>query len=195
MSRFVFGMLVALVATGASAGVAEASGRDCRAVSADNPMVSSATYGLAKCHARGARYFTRAFLGEGARGYARRASSDPMVWSDARWRSSLMGGYARTYNDSYDRRVRRGAAALQARHVVRVVVTKAMTQETIEPKVEKPRRARLINMRTRGDAERYLENSSKFTGHRCNGILVLTWKAGGARSRCHESTSRIRTAD
>jgi hypothetical protein len=118
-----------------------------------------------------------------------------MVWSDARWRSSLMGGYARTYNDSYDRRFRRSGGAAHAQHRVRVVVSKAMTVQTVEQRAEKPRRARLINMRTRGDAERYLENSSKFAGHRCNGILVLTWKAGGARSRCHESTGRIRTAD
>jgi hypothetical protein len=155
-------------------------------------MVSSSSFGVAKCHARGPRYFTRSYLGEGARGYAQRTSSDPMVWSDSRWRSTLFGGYTRTYNDSYDRRFRAGASDdVRVRRDVRVIVRTTETAEEVEP--AKPKRARLINMRTRGDAERYLENSSKFSGHRCNGILVLTWKAGGARATCHESKGRIRT--
>ena len=75
---------------------------------------------------------------------------------------------------------------------MRVIVRTDAAVETIESAPAK-RRARLINMRTRADAERYLENSSKFSGHRCGGILVLTWRAGGARSQCHESQGRIRT--
>lgn len=192
--RVIFGLLLALAATGATAGGAEAAGRGCRTVSADNPMVSSASHGVAKCHARGARYFARSTLGEGARGYARRVSSDPMVWSDSRWRGTLFDGYARTYNDTYDRRFRRAAPdRVKVHRDIRVIVRTGRDVEIIETAPTKPRRARLINMRTRGDAERYLENSSKFSGHRCSGILVLTWKAGGARAQCHEGKGRIRT--
>lgn len=191
--RVIFGLLLAVVAAGATAGGADASGHGCRSVSADNPMVSSGSFGVAKCHARGARYFTRSYLGEGARGYAARASSDPMVWSDSRWRGTLFDGYTRTYNDTYDRRFRRAAPDRVSVHRdVRVIVRTGAAVET-DAAPAKPRRARLINMRTRADAERYLENSSKFSGHRCSGILVLTWKAGGARSQCHEGKGRIRT--
>lgn len=192
--RVIFGLLLAVVAAGATAGGAEASGRGCRSVSADNPMVSSGSFGVAKCHARGARYFTPSYLGEGARGYAARASSDSMVWSDSRWRSTLFGGYTQTYNDTYDRRFRRAAPdQVRVHRDVRVIVRTGASVEAIDAAPAKPRRARLINMRTRADAERYLENSSKFSGHRCSGILVLTWKAGGARSQCHEGKGRIRT--
>ena len=191
--RVFFGLLLALVAAGATAGGAEASGRGCRNVSADNPMVSSGSFGVAKCHARGPRYFTRSYLGEGARGYAARASSDSMVWSDSRWRGTLFDGYTRTYNDTYDRRFRRAAPdQVRVHRDVRVIVRTGAAVET-DAVPAKPRRARLINMRTRADAERYLENSSRFSGHRCGGILVLTWKAGGARSQCHEGKGRIRT--
>lgn len=192
--RVFFGLLLALVAAGATAGGAEASGRGCRNVSADNPMVSSESFGVAKCHARGARYFTRSYLGEGARGYAARVSSDPMVWSDSRWRGTLFDGYTQTYNDTYDRRFRQAEPEDTVVHRdVHVIVRTGIAVEPIDAVPAKPRRARLINMRTRADAERYLENSSKFSGHRCSGILVLTWKAGGARSQCHEGTGRIRT--
>jgi hypothetical protein len=192
--RVILGLLLAVVAAGATAGGADASGRGCRSVSADNPMVSSGSFGVAKCHVRGARYFTRSYLGEGARGYAARASSDPMVWSDSRWRGTLFDGYTRTYNDAYDRRFRRaGPDQVRVHRDVRVIVRTGPAVEAIDTVPAKPRRARLINMRTRADAERYLENSSKFSGHRCSGILVLTWKAGGARSRCYEGKGRIRT--
>jgi len=192
--RVICGLLLAVLAMGATAGGADASGRGCRGVSADNPMVSSGSFGVAKCHARGARYFTRSYLGEGARGYAARASEDPMVWSDSRWRSTLFGGYTRTYNDTYDRRFRRAASDdTVVRRDVRVIVRTGPAIDDVDSEPAKPRRARLINMRTRGDAERYLENSSKFSGHRCSGILLLTWKAGGARSTCHEGKGRIRT--
>jgi len=192
--RVLYGLLLAVVAMGATAGGVEASGRGCRSVSADNPMVSNSSFGVAKCHARGARYFSRSYLGEGARGYASRASEDPMVWSDSRWRSTLLSGYAQTYNDRYDRRFRRAAHDdMMARLDVRVIVTTGPAIDSAESEPAKPRRARLINMRTRADAEHYLQNSSKFSGHRCGGILVLSWKAGGARSQCYEGKGRVRT--
>jgi hypothetical protein len=192
--RVIYGLLLALAATGFAAGGADASGRGCRGVSADNPMVSNSGYGVAKCHQRGARYFTRSYLGEGARGYAARGSSDPMVWSDSRWRSALFGGYTRTYNDTYDRRFRRaGPDSVTVQRDVRVIVRTGAMADAIEAAPAEPKRARLINMRTRADAEHYLANSSKFSGHRCKGILVLTWKAGGARAKCHEGHGRVRT--
>lgn len=190
--RVIYGLLFAVVAMGATAGGADASGRGCRGVSADNPMVSSGSFGVAKCHARGARYFSRSYLGEGARGYAGRASEDPMVWPDSRWRSPMFGGYTQAYNDTYDRRFRRAASDDTVVHRdVRIIVRTG--SDDVESAPTKPRRARLINMRTRGNAEQYLENSSKFSGHRCKGILLLTWKAGGARSTCLEGKGRIRT--
>jgi hypothetical protein len=192
--RVIYGLLLALSVMGLAAGGADASGRGCRGVSADNPMVSSSGYGVAKCHQRGARYFTRSYLGEGARGYAARGSSDPMVWSDSRWRSTLFGGYTRTYNDTYDRRFRRTAPShMTVQRDVRVIVRTGATVDTVGAEAAKPKRARLINMRTRADAEHYLANSSKFSGHRCKGILVLTWKAGGARAKCHEGQGRVRS--
>lgn len=192
--RVIYGLLLALAAMGAAAGGADASGRGCRGVSADNPMVSNSGYGVAKCHQRGARYFTRSYLGESARGYAARTSSDPMVWSDSRWRSSLFGGYTRTYNDTYDRRFRSAApGSLTVQRDVRVIVRTGPMVEAADAEPARPKRARLINMRTRGDAEHYLATSSKFSGHRCKGVLVLTWKAGGARAKCHEGQGRVRS--
>lgn len=191
--RVIYGLLLAVLAMGATAGGADASGRGCRGVSADNPMVSNTSFGVSKCHARGARYFTHRYLGEGARGYAARGSSDPMVWSDSRWRSGLFGGYTRTYNDTYDRRFRSATPdQVRVQRDVRIIVRMGAEAETVDAPA-KPKRARLINMRTRADAEHYLENSSKFSGHRCKGILVLSWKAGGARSKCYEGHGRVRT--
>jgi hypothetical protein len=175
--------------------IAAASGRCRVAKDIDNPMVSSEGFGVATCHHRGPRYFTAAHLREGARGYARRVASDPMVWSDAKWRSRLFGGYARTYDDKYDRRFRRGAVA--ARHVTRrierVFVTATTHIEATETLATKRRGPKIARLRTSDSAD-MIENSSSFVGHRCRGILVLKWGVAGSRARCYESRGRIRTA-
>jgi hypothetical protein len=134
-------------------------------------------------------------LGEGARGYARRVASDPMVWSDAKWRSRLLGGYARTYDDKYDRRFRRGAVAARyvTRRIQRGFVTATTHIETTEELAPKRRGPKIARLRASDGAD-MIENSSSFVGHRCRGILVLRWGAAGSRARCYESTGRIRTA-
>jgi hypothetical protein len=191
--KVVFGLLVAACAAGAMSDVAQAGGRGCRPVSASDPMRTSQTFGIATCGARGPRYHTNDFVGEAARGYAHRRSSDPMVWSDAQWRSSLFDGYSDTYNDTYDRRFRRTG---HDRHVIvqrieqRIVIREAPTK-IVATAPAKRTRAKVLNMYTRQKVQP-LENSSHFAGHRCDGILVLTWKAGGARSQCHQSGGRIR---
>jgi hypothetical protein len=174
--------------------IAAASGRCRVARDADNPMVSSEGFGIATCHKRGPRYFTAAYLGESARGYARRVASDPMVWSDAKWRSRLFGGYARTYDDKYDRRFRRGAVAAHvARRIERVFVTATTHIETTQTLARKARGPKIAHLRSSDGAD-MIENSSSFVGHRCSGILVLRWGAAGSRARCYESKGRIRMA-
>jgi hypothetical protein len=190
--RVLFGLLLAAMAAGVSADVSQAGGRGCRAVSADDPMRTRETFGVATCAARGPRYHAHSYLGEGARGYARRTSSDPMVWSDAQWRSSLFDGYVDGYNDTYDRRARRSGYA-EPRVVLRIeqhVVVREATKMVATPSAPR-KRAKVLNMRTR-QVEQPIENSSRFAGNRCSGILVITWKSGGARSKCHEGTARIR---
>lgn len=192
MRKIVFGLLVAACAAGATTGVAQAGGRGCRPVSADDPMRTSQTFGIATCNARGPRYHINDFVGEGARGYAHRDSEDPMVWSDAQWRSDLFDGYVETFNDTFDRRFRRSAHVephLIVQRIERIIVKDTPTM-VVEAPAAKPRRAKVLNMRTK--RETVLENSSRFTGHQCDGVLVITWKAGGARSRCHDTPTRIR---
>ena len=171
------------------------AGSRCRAAKdADNPMVSSEGYGVAKCHKRGPRYFTAAYLGEGARGYARRVSSDSMVWSDGKWRSSLFGGYARTYNNKYDRRFHRPAAPTRVieKRIERVHVTATTHLETTKTIRTAPRGPGIARLRA-NDGTKSMRGST-FLGHTCRGILVLRWGAAGARSRCYYSTGRIRSA-
>lgn len=156
-----------------------------------SPMVTSQGYGVAACRGHAPRYYSRAHLGEGARGYMRRTSSDPMVWSDARWRSSLMGGYVRNTDSRFDRRFRHdgGGEIRVVKHVERIVVI----EEAAAPAKATPakkRKSRLISLG--GDREEIIENSSRFRGHRCSGILVLTWGAGGSRARCYDERGRIR---
>lgn len=195
MIRVLFGLLLAAITAGAAAESAQAGRLGCRPVSADNPMTSSQQFGVATCGARGPRYFRDAFLGEGARGYVHRTSSsdDPMVWSDAQWRSDFFDGYVDTYNDTYDRRFRRQARVRPHAIVHRIerhIVTRDAPDMVVEGSVPQ-RRAKVLSMRT-GKEVQPLENSSRFTGHRCSGVLVLTWKSGGARSRCHDDRSRLR---
>jgi hypothetical protein len=177
--------LAALTIAAVTMDIAAASGRCRVAKDIDNPMASSEGFGMATCHNRGPRYFTTTHLGEGARGYARRVSSDPMVWSDAKWRSRLFGGYARTYDDKYDRRFRRTATPVRhvVRRIERVFVTSMTRLETTKAVLVKPRGPKITNLRTR-----------ESIGHGCRGILVLRWGAAGERARCYENRRRIRTA-
>jgi hypothetical protein len=189
--KILFGLLLAALA-GASVDGAQAGG--CRPVSADNPMTTRATFGIATCRAWLPPYHFFDFIGESARGYVHRRPSDPMVWSDAMWRSTLFDGYSETYNDMFDLRFRRRAYFapwLAARRIEqRIVIRETLSAAEVVGDAGR-RRAKVLNMRTK-QVVQPLENSSRFAGHRCSGILVLTWKAGGARSRCHEGTTRIR---
>jgi hypothetical protein len=126
-----------------------------------------------------------------ASGAAEAGSSDPMVWSDAQWRSSLFGGYTQTYNDRYDRRFRRGerARAAVVRIEQRVAVT--VTPEDATPKA-KPQRAKLIRVRSDTDFKAG-PGVLRFDGHKCRGVLVLTWGTLGAKSRCYQGGGRINT--
>lgn len=153
-------------------------------------MVSSESFGVATCRQRAPRYHTNNYLGEGARGYARRAAHDPMVWSDARWRGTLLGGYARNTNDRYDRRFRRsGGETLVVRRVERVVIRQAaaLPAETVAQR----RGPKLAFGQRNAETQRF-ERGSRFVGNQCRGILVLRWTAGVPRSKCHEAGGRIR---
>jgi hypothetical protein len=37
-----------------------------------------------------------------------------------------------------------------------------------------------------------MENRVGFAGHKCPGVLVLTWGAAGSRARCFNEQGRIR---
>jgi hypothetical protein len=186
-------VLVAIVAFAISAlAIGDAAARPCSR-DRDNPMVASDGFGVTRCAKRGPRYHTRDYLSEGARGYARRASSDPMVWSDARWRSRLMGGYARDYDHRYDRRFRRSepGEVRVARSVARVIITNARQAEAMsEP--PKPPRSSLLQIRGRGAVD-VMSNRSGFAGHQCPGVLVLRWGASGSRAHCYTNQGRVRT--
>jgi hypothetical protein len=157
----------------------------------DNPMTSSEGFGVASCKRYVPRYHSRDHLGEGARGYARRASSDPMVWSDARWRSTLMGGYARTSDRRYDLRFRR----VVERRIVRIekLIVESTTPDQVSRQIVKPRGAKSAYLRRNAETD-LLERGSAFVGSQCRGVLVLTWKAGVARSQCVAGDTRIRRA-
>lgn len=156
-------------------------------------MTWSEGYGASTCKVHAPRYHIRDFRGEGARGHARANSEDPMVWSDNQWRSTLMGGYARDYDSRYDRRSRRAAAnVVRIERRVEIAIERGPAVEVAgQPATRQG--PKLVGLRGRVDIER-MEQSSRFTGHHCRGILVLTWKAGVARSRCYDGPSRIRRA-
>jgi hypothetical protein len=160
----------------------------------DNPMTSSEGFGVASCKRYVPRYHSRDHLGEGARGYARRPSADPMVWSDARWRSTLMGGYARARDRRYDLRFRRAVAG--EHRIVRIeklIVEGATHAEPSSRQIVKPRGAKSAYLRRNAETD-LLERGSAFVGSQCRGVLVLTWKAGVARSQCVAGNTRIRRA-
>jgi hypothetical protein len=185
-----FAVACAVVCAAVSS-IGDASART-RCADARSPMTTSQSYGVATCKSRAPRYHAHDYLGEGARGYVRRASSDPMVWSDARWRGSLMSGYSHNTDSRYDRRFRRdggGAPATVVKHVERIVIVESPPAPETQDKPKK-RKPRFISMR--GDGEQVIENSSRFRGHRCAGILVLKWGAGGSRARCYNERGRIR---
>lgn len=153
-------------------------------------MVSSESFGVAGCKRHAPRYHSQDFRGEGARGYAARASEDPMVWSDARWRSTLFGGYARNSDDRYDRRFRRAGGDVRViRRVERIVIQEApqiSSNVTVQPKG-----AKLAFGQRNAETDRF-ERGARFVGNQCRGILVLRWTAGVPRSKCHEASGRIR---
>ncbi len=155
-------------------------------------MVATEGFGIATCKERRVRYHAHDYLGEGARGYARRSASDPMVWPDDMWRSSLMGGYARDYDGAFDLRFRRSAPV--RRQVVyseaRVIISNAPYATAVsEP--PPPRRAKAV--RLGGGKTDVMENRVGFAGHRCPGVLVLTWSQAGSKARCYNDQGRIRT--
>lgn len=158
--------------------------------SSDSPMVSSESFGVAGCKRHAPRYHSQDFRGEGARGYAARASEDPMVWSDARWRSTLFGGYARNSDDRYDRRFRRAGGDVHViRRVERIVIREA--PRTSSDVTVQPKGAKLAFGERNAETDRF-ERGSRFVGNQCRGILVLRWTAGVPRSKCHEASGRIR---
>ena len=170
--------------------IGDASART-RCADTRSPMTTSQSYGVATCKSRALRYHAHDYLGDGARGYVRRASSDPMVWSDSRWRGSLMSGYTHNTDSRYDRRFRRGgsATATVVKHVERIVIVE---REPAPVTVDKPKKRKPRFISLSGDGEQVIENSSRFRGHRCSGILVLKWGAGGSRARCYNERGRIR---
>lgn len=174
-------LLAALVAAVSPILVSQeaAAGSGCRA--SDNPMVWHEGFGVSRCTQLNAR------------GTVRRASSDPMVWSDNRWRSTLFGGYRRDYDTRYDRRFRR--AEVSPTRIVRVE-TVIVVDRQAEPAAAEatknpgPKRAYL---KRNAETDRW-QKGSQAMGHRCSGILVLTWKAGVPRSQCFDNDNRIRRA-
>ena len=159
----------------------------------DDPMSWSEDFGVARCRAKGARYHRDDYAGEHARGYAER--SDPMVWPDDQWRSTLFPGYAQTYDERYDRRFRREHVST-ARHVARVekqIEVRIVNDSEAAP-AEPPRGPRLITARAPSDMKT-TTGVLRFGGHDCRGVLVLTWGTLGSKSRCHSSDGRIKTPD
>lgn len=169
----------------------DASARSCgRAADRDNPMVWSEGYGASQCRVHRPRYHAGDHRGEGARGHA--AATDPMVWSDAQWRSTLMNGYSRNYDNRYDRRFRREHAARSHARIEQRIEVTIRRGDAVAADEAKLRGPKLLNVRTRGE---YKTNPGvlRFGGHDCRGVLVLTWGSLGGKSRCHENNSRIKT--
>lgn len=182
----VFGLLALMsLAIMSGGGVAQACGGD-----SDDPMSWDDGFGVARCAERGPRYHIHDFDGVRARGTA--DDEDPMVWDDDQWRSTLFGGYARTYDRRYDQRVRPRTAAVevwQERHI-EVRIRDAADADTVaEPK---PRGPKLLNVRTRSEFKTS-PGVLRFGGHDCRGVLVLTWGSLGGKSRCYEGGARIKT--
>jgi hypothetical protein len=116
-----------------------------------------------------------------------------MVWSDSKWRSTLFGGYTRDYDTRYDRRFRRaevGPTRIVRVETVVVIDRQAAPAGEAATKNPGPKRAYL---RRNAETDR-LEKGAQALGHRCQGILVLTWKAGVPRSQCFDNDKRIRRA-
>lgn len=171
----VFVFVCLMLALGATAN--EASARPCG--DSDNPMVWDEGFGASQCRAHRPRYDARRPVGNAATD-----ASDPMVWSDKQWGSSLMGGYSRNYDSRYDLRYRRDqAAAHPVRFEKRVEVT-ILADDAVDLVEESARGPKHLNMRTAGE---FKANPGvlRFGGHDCRGVLVLTWGSLGSKSRCH----------
>lgn len=170
----------------------DADARSCgRAADRDNPMVWNEGFGVSQCRAHRPRYHTRKHDGESARGYA--AASDPMVWSDTQWRSTLMGGYSHTYDSRYDRRFRREHTAPARVRVEQRIEVTILDEAALPEPEETARGPKHLNMRTAGEFKTN-RGVLRFGGHDCRGVLVLTWGSLGSKSRCHvgEGFSAIR---
>jgi hypothetical protein len=156
----------------------------------DDPMAWSDGFGIGECRARAARYHRDDYDGQQARGYAE--SSDPMVWSDDQWRSTLLPGYERAYNGRYDRRFRREArsGAPQALRVERQVEI-SIVNEAGHADNARPRGPKLIPPRAPSDMKT-TSGVLRFGGHDCRGVLVLTWGTLGSKSRCYSGNGRVR---
>jgi hypothetical protein len=170
-----------------------AKAETCGAVDPDDPMAWSEGFGIGECRARAAGYHRDDYDGEQARGYA--DSSDPMVWSDEQWRSTLFPGYARNYDDRYDRRSRREARSMaqQALRVERQVEI-SIVNDAEHADNERPRGPKLITPRAPSDMKT-TTGVLRFGGHDCRGVLVLTWGTLGSKSRCYSGDGRVRTPD
>lgn len=116
--------VLAVAATDGTAGERSA----CRQADADNPMVSSADYGVATCHMQRAPRYHR---DDYAQPSYEIASGDPMVWDQDQWRGNLMG-YSHARDDGYDRRFRRdaGEADASGATVVEIEIKHTIESET-----------------------------------------------------------------
>jgi hypothetical protein len=112
----------------ALSGAASAGGTRpfCRAAQdADNPMMTSSSFGLATCNARRApRYHSDDYAHVSP---AAAASLDPMVWAADQWAGDLFG-YSTGYDDRYDRRLRSGGAGKRIVHGVVEINVEAVTE-------------------------------------------------------------------
>lgn len=154
----------------------------------ENPMAWSEGFGVASCKRKAPRHRSRDFSG-----YARHVSEDPMVWSETTWRTSLMD-YTRGNDARFDRRFHRVATGKPP--IVRIEIEKVtITDTALEEQAQsvKPKGPKIAYLRRSAEGDRS-ERGANFVGHQCRGILVLTWKAGVARSKCLDSRTRIRRA-
>jgi hypothetical protein len=184
---FAFICLLMLTSTVAAT---DANARSCgRPADRDNPMVWSEGFGASQCRVQRPRYHTRDYDHEAARGYA--AASDPMVWSDAQWRSTLMEGYSRSYDSRYDRRFRREHAARSHARIERRIEVTIRQDGAMSAPDAKARGPKLLNVRTTGE---FKTNPGvlRFGGHDCRGVLVLTWGSLGSKARCYGNDGRIK---
>jgi hypothetical protein len=175
-----FGLLAISMAAGA------ANAQSCGA-NPDDPMVWNEGFGVSSCRETRSRYHINDYEGEAARGYSQ--SSDPMVWSDDQWRSTLFDGYSHNSDSRYDRRFRREADVAPPVAVEREVEVIVRQDGEASVKPAEHRGWRYVNRRTPPDTKTP-NGVLRFDGHGCKGVLVLTWGKLGGKQRCYEGGAR-----